>query len=138
MTTTATTPPGTRPLAARVAVAVALAVVGNLVLSQLLAAVVDADPDFLPLQVGPVATSSVVGILLGLAVYVVLRRVRRERLFVPLIALGTLLSLAGPLSLLGATGADQPGVSDGAALALVPLHLLVGLVAALVLPGRSR
>ncbi len=141
MTTTATASPSTprtRPLAARVAVAAALAVTGNLVLSQVLAAVVDADPDFVGLQAAPVAAASVVGILLGLAVYSVLRRVRRERLFVPLVAIGALLSLGGPLSMLSATQAQQPGVSEGAALSVIPLHLLVGLVAALVLPRGSR
>jgi hypothetical protein len=38
---------------------------------------------------------------------------------------GALLSLGGPLSLLGASPADQPGVTDAAALSLVPLHLVL-------------
>jgi len=141
MTITATAPtsaPGTRPLALRVALAAALAVTGNLVLSQVLAAAVDADPEFIGLQAAPVAAASVVGIVLGLAAYAVLCRVRRERLFVPLVAIGALVSLGGPVTLLNATQAEQPGVSDGAALSLIPLHLLVGLVAALVLPRGSR
>jgi hypothetical protein len=131
-------PAARRPLAARIGAAAAGAVVANLVLSQALAAAVDADSAFVPLQPGPVATTSLVGVLLGAAAYAVLRRIGRQRLFVPLVAVGALLSLGGPLSLLGATPADQPGVTDAAALALIPLHLLVAVVAGAVLPARNR
>jgi hypothetical protein len=122
----------------RVGLAVAAAVAGNLVLSQLLAAAVDADPDFVGLQPAPVAVASAVGVLLGAGLLVVLRRLGRPGLFLPLVAVGALLSLGGPLNLLGATQAEQPGVSDAAALALLPLHLLVAAVVAIVLPHRSR
>jgi hypothetical protein len=125
-------------LPARTAVALLVAVLANVALSQALAAAVDADPDFLALQPGPVAVASAVGVLLGVAAYAVLRRLGRERLFLPLVAVGALLSLGGPLGLLGATQAAQPGVSDAAALALIPLHLLVAAVVAVVLPGRAR
>ena len=142
MTTTTTAASGraadVRPLAARVAVAVAAAVSANLVLSQALAAAVEADPDFIGLQAVPVAAASVVGVLLGLLAYVVLRRIGRERAFIPLVVVGALLSLGGPLSLLSATPAEQPGVTDGAALSLIPLHLVIGLVLVLALPRRSR
>lgn len=132
------TAPVTRSLAARSGIALISAVAGNLVLSQALAAAVDADPDFVGLQAGSVAAASAVGVLLGVAAFAVLRRLGRQRLFVPLVALGALLSLGGPLSLLGATPAEQPGVTDAAALALLPLHLLVTVVVAVVLPARSR
>jgi peptidoglycan/LPS O-acetylase OafA/YrhL len=125
-------------LPARTGVALAVAVLAAVALSQVLAAAVDADPDFLALQPGPVAAASAVGVLLGAAAYVALRRLGRPRLFLPLIAVGALLSLGGPLGLLGASQADQPGVSDAAALALVPLHLLVAVVVAVVLPRRAR
>jgi hypothetical protein len=131
-------PAARRSLAVRIGAAAVVAVVGNLVLSQALAAAVDADPDFVALQPGPVAVTSLVGVLLGAAAYAVLRRIGRQRLFVPLVAAGALLSLGGPLSLLGATPAAQPGVTDAAALALIPLHLLVAVVAAAVLPVRDR
>jgi hypothetical protein len=127
-----------QPAVARVAAAAATAAVANLVLSRGLAAAVDADSEFIPLQPGPVAVASVVGVLLGAAAYAVLRRMGLQRLFVPLVAVGALLSLGGPLSLLGATPAEQPGVTDAAALALIPLHLLAAVVAAAVLPARSR
>jgi hypothetical protein len=135
---TVTRSPSSRGLFARTGIALLAAVAGNLVLSRLLAAAVDADPDFLALQPGPVAAASAVGVLLGAALLVVLRRLGRQRLLVPLVLIGALLSLAGPLGLLGATQAEQPGVSDAAALALIPLHLLVAAVVAVVLPTRSR
>lgn len=138
MATRRATTPVTRSLSARVGIALVGAVAGNVVLSQALAAAVDADPDFVGLQTGSVAVASAVGVLLGTAAFAVLRRIGRQRLFVPLVALGALLSLGGPLSLLGATPAEQPGVSDAAALALLPLHLLVGAVVAVVLPARPR
>jgi hypothetical protein len=125
-------------LPARAGVALVVSVVAGVALSQVLRAVVDADPDFLALQPGPVAVASAVGVLLGVAAYALLRRLGRERLFLPLVAIGALLSLGGPLGLLGATQEAQPGVSDAAALALIPLHLLVAVVVAVVLPGRAR
>jgi hypothetical protein len=138
--TTATDSPvrRARPLSIRVGIALALAVAGNLVLSQSLSAAVDADPDFVGLQPGSVAAASVVGVLLGAALFVVLRRIGRPRLFVPLVAAGAVLSLGGPLSLVGASPADQPGVTDAAAFALILLHLLVAVVVAVVLPSRTR
>lgn len=141
MTTTAPAPTTSttgRPLLTRAAAAAAAAVAGNLLLSQVLAALVDADPDFIGLQAGPVVASSLVGVVMGLVAYAVLRRLRRERAFVPLVLTGAVLSLGGPLSLLGATPAEQPGVTDAAALSLIPLHLLVGAVVALLIPARDR
>lgn len=114
----------------------AVTVVVTVVLALLLAALVDASSEFLPLQAGPVAVATAVGVLAGLGVLLLLRRLGRGRLFVPLVVVGTLLSLAGPVGLLGATPAEQPGVTDSAALALIPLHLLVGAVVAFLLPRR--
>jgi drug/metabolite transporter (DMT)-like permease len=78
------------------------------------------------MQPGPVAVATLVGVVAGAVLYLVLRRfVRRpEPVFIGLVVLGALLSLGGPLSLLGASPADQPGVTDSAALALPPLHLV--------------
>ena len=104
----------------------------------LLKALVDGSDEFLPFQPGPVVVSTAFGVLAGLGVLLLLRRLGRERLFAPLVVVGTLLSLGGPISLLSATSAEQPGVTDAAALALVPLHLLVGAAVAFVLPRRTR
>lgn len=125
-----------RSTARGVAEVLAAAIVAAVVLALLLASLLDASSEFQPLQVGPVAVATAVGVLVGLGTLLLLRRLGRGRLFVPLVVVGTLLSLGGPLSLLGATPADQPGVSDSAALALMPLHLLVGAVVAFLLPRR--
>ena len=116
----------------------AVAVVATVVLALLLGALVDASSEFLPLQAGPAAVATAVGVLAGLGILLLLRRLGRGRLFVPLVVVGTLLSLAGPVGLLGATAAEQPGVTDSAALALIPLHLLVGAVVAFLLPRRVQ
>jgi hypothetical protein len=137
-TATATATTRRHGLPARAGVAAGLAVIGNLALSQALASAVDADPDFIGLQPASVAVASAFGVLLGVLTFVVLARRGWERLFVPLVAVGALLSLGGPVSLLSATQAQQPGVSDSAALALIPLHVLVATVVAVVLRWRAR
>ena len=104
----------------------------------LLKALVDGSDEFLPFQPGPVVFATAFGVLAGLGVLLLLHRLGRERLFAPMVVVGTLLSLGGPISLLSATQAEQPGVTDAAALALVPLHLLVGAAVAYVLPRRVR
>jgi hypothetical protein len=53
-----------------------------------------------------------------------------------LIAAGTLVSLGAPLGLLSASQQDQPGVTDAAALALLPLHLLVAAAVMIGLAAR--
>ena len=103
-----------------------------------LKALVDASDEFLPFQAGPAAFAAAFGVLVGLGLLLLLRRLGREALFSPLVVVGTLLSLGGPIGLLGATRAEQPGVTDDAALALIPLHLLVGAAVAFVLPRRVR
>jgi hypothetical protein len=110
----------------RAAVIAAAAVVLNVALALLLRAVTGTSGDFVPLQPGPVAVVTLVGVLVGLLVHLLLRRLtaRPERIFAALVVVGALLSLGGPLSLLGASPTDQPGVTDAAALSLVPLHLV--------------
>ena len=139
MSTTTPTPTVHRTTVLRGTAEVLLGTVVAAVLTALLLkALVDASDDFLPFQPGPVAVAAAFGVLVGLGLLLVLRRLGRSRLFVPLIVVGTLLSLGGPLGLLGATPAEQPGVTDEAALALIPLHLLVGAAVAFVLPRRVR
>ena len=114
------------PSAKRLALIAVAAVAGNLVLALLLRAVTDTSGDFLPMQPGPVAVATLIGVIAGAVLWLVLRRFLRrpEPVFLGLVVLGALLSLGGPLSLLGASPADQPGVTDTAALALIPLHLV--------------
>ena len=131
--------PTTLPLTRRLAWLAAAAIAVNVVLALLLRAATGTSEDFLPLQAGPVVVATAVGLVLGVVLLLVLRRVLRrpQPVFVGLVVLGALLSLAGPVGLLGASPADQPGVTDEAALALVPLHLVPAAALLLgVLPGR--
>ena len=126
----------------RAAVITAAAVVLNVALALLLRAMTGTSGDFAPLQPGPVAVATLVGVVAGLLVHLLLRRLttRPDRVLVALVVVGALLSLGGPLSLLGAPPADQPGVTDAAALSLVPLHLVAAaavLVAALRRPAAA-
>jgi hypothetical protein len=144
MSTTSTAPQhtdsaGSRPLAGRLAAAAGAAAVLNVLLALVLRAATGTSGDFLPLQPGPVAVATVVGVLAGALVFLLLRRFLRrpEPVFIGLVLAGTALSLAGPLSMLGASPADQPGVTDTAALSLLPLHVVPAVaVLVAVLAGR--
>ncbi len=96
--------------------------------------------DFAPLQPLPVALTTAAGVAaVGLLLRALRGRVGRpERLLAVLVTVGALLSLGGPLSLLGASPADQPGVTDDAALALIPLHLVAAAGALAGALGWSR
>ena len=126
------------PVVRRLAVAASVAVVTNVALALLLRAVTGTSGDFLPLQPGPVTVATLVGVLAGGLSYLLLRRLVRRpgRVFAVLVVVGVLLSLGGPLSLLGASPAEQPGVTDAAAMSLVLLHLVPA--AAVLLAVRRR
>ncbi len=142
--TAGTTAPGTTATAgtlwARGAVATAVAATVNVVVALVARAALDVDPDVRALQPGPVLSITVVAMLAGTAVYVLLRsRVRRPgRVFAVVAYAVAVVSLLGPLSLLGADPADFPGVGDAAALALIPLHLIPALVLVPALTRRPR
>jgi hypothetical protein len=129
---------GRSVLLRRAAATAVVAVVANVLLSFALSAAVDAAEDFVPLTAPAIAVATVVGVLLGTAVCVAARRFapRPRATALSLVAAGTLLSLGGPLSLLVASEQDQPGVTDAAALALLPLHVLVGAAVAIGLAAR--
>jgi hypothetical protein len=122
----------------RVVASAMVAVAANVLLSIVLSAVVDASDDFMPLTAPAVAAATLVGVLLGTAVCLGARRFapRPRGTALTLIVAGTLLSLGGPLSLLSASQQDQPGVTDAAALALLPVHLLVGAAVAVGVAAR--
>jgi NhaP-type Na+/H+ or K+/H+ antiporter len=75
----------------------AAAVVLNVALALLLRAVTGTSGDFTPLQPGPVAVVTLIGVLAGLLVHMLLRRLttRPDRLFAALVVIGALLSLGG-------------------------------------------
>jgi len=130
-------PVGGSPLR-RLAVTAVGATVLNVAMAQGLRAATGTSSDFMPMQPGPVAVATLVGVAAGGVLYVVLRRFvqRPVPVLVGLVVLGALLSLGGPLGLLGASPADQPGVTDRAALSLVPLHLVPAAAVLLALVGR--
>ncbi len=110
----------------------------NAVLRAVAVAVLDIpQPGFHPLALGPVLTSSVVGAIgAGLVFALLVRFVRRPvRVFRLLAAVVFVLSLSGPLSLLG----RFPG-ADGATVAVLALmHVVVAAISvALVSGGRQE
>lgn len=116
----------TRTVWARGAVAAIVAAVLNAIVAVAATAISDIDSAFLPLQPAMVAGFTLGAMLVGTGVYLVIRRFakRPERVFTIVALVFGVLSIASPLSLLGASQASQPGVSDTAALWLIPLHLI--------------
>ena len=99
------------------------------------------DSAFAPLTPGPIVVFTVALTLIGGAVFGVMSR-RRQADAVPrftvVAVIVTIVSLAAPLSLLGATEAQWPGVSPTAAFALMPLHLLAATVLVLTIRRSFR
>ncbi|MGW0882330.1 DUF6069 family protein [Streptomyces sp. NPDC002671] len=116
----------TRTVWARGAVAALIAAVLNVVVALAAKAVFDLDSRFIGLKPVPVIAATLITMLAGTGVFLLIRRfaARPERIFT-IVAVGfAVLSVASPLSLLGASPSSQPGVSDTAALCLIPLHLI--------------
>ena len=128
-------PATTRPSLGRVGrvslVAAVIASIVNVALGLVLRTGLAIDPAFPPLAPAAIVVFTVVFTLIGGAVFAVMVRRRPAdavRRFTILAVVVLILSLAAPLSLLGATEAQWPGVSTTAALALVPLHLVAATV----------
>ncbi|BAL89907.1 hypothetical protein AMIS_46870 [Actinoplanes missouriensis 431] len=116
-------------------VATAVAVVLNVAVGLALRAALGVDEAFLPLTPGAIAFFTLLSSLAGVVAYLIVRR-WSARAF-PIIAFGVAaVSLAGPLNLLRAGDADWEGLTTGAALALIPLHILPAVV--LVVAFRRR
>ncbi|WP_225840213.1 DUF6069 family protein [Streptomyces sp. NK08204] len=115
-----------RTIWGRGAVAALVAAVLNLVLAIAAAAVFDIDSRFIGLQPVPVIAATLITMMAGTGVFLLIRRfaARPERIFTIVALAFAVISVASPLSLLGASQASQPGVSDTAALCLIPLHLI--------------
>ena len=112
-------------------IAATISALANVVLATALRVGLGIDPVFAPLSPAAVAVFTVVNTCVGGVVFAFIARrwpadaVRRFTI-VAIVAL--IVSLAAPLSLLGASQAQQPGVSTIAALALVPLHVVAAIV----------
>ena len=134
-------PATTRPSLGRVGqvslVAAVIASIDNVALGLVLRSGLAIDPAFPPLTPAAIVVFTMTFTLAGGAVFAVMVRRRPAdavHRFTILAVVVLILSLAAPLSLLGATEAQWPGVSTTAAFALVPLHL----VAATVLVAAIR
>lgn len=123
-------------------IAALVASVVNVFLSLILRNVLDIDDAFEPLRVGPVITMTMISVLLGTGVYLLLRRfVKRPNRVFTIVALGTAaVSCFGPITMLNSTTEEYPGLTDAAALSLIPLHILPALivVAALTRNRQAR
>ncbi|MET8508387.1 DUF6069 family protein [Streptomyces sp. NPDC004787] len=110
----------------RGAVAAVVAAALNTAVAVVARTALDLDPRFIGLKPAMVITATLFTMLAGTGVFLLIRRftARAERIFTILAIAFAVLSVASPISLLGASPADQPGVSDAAALCLIPLHLI--------------
>lgn len=121
----------------RVLVAIAVAVALNLVVGLGLRAALGVSDQFLPLTPGAIVFFTLLPSLAGVVLFLILRRAP-ARVF-PIVALSVaVVSLIAPLGLLGADAADWAGLTTGAALALLPLHLLPAVVLVAVLVPRTQ
>ncbi|MFI7081501.1 DUF6069 family protein [Micromonospora sp. NPDC049903] len=98
----------------------------NVVLALVLRAALDISDEFSQLQPVAVVLNTVVATLLGTALYqLISRRARRPlRTFAIVVGVVLVISMVPPLLLLGMESSPHyPGLSNAAALALLPLHL---------------
>jgi hypothetical protein len=101
----------------------------NVALAFALSQLLDVSPDFEPLQSGSVLVTTLVSVVVAALAVLVLRTVAPvmgQRVYVGLVVVWTLFTAAAPLLLLGASPAEQPGVSDAAALATIPQAFVIG------------
>jgi len=96
------------------------------------------NPSFEPLTPAAVVIFTVAFTLVGGAVFAVMARRGRAdavRRFTIVAAVVAIVSLAAPLSLLGASETQWPGVSPTAAFALMPLHVVAAIVLVVTIRG---
>ncbi|MEU6578900.1 DUF6069 family protein [Streptomyces sp. NPDC046805] len=129
----------TRTVWARGAVAALVAAVVNVIVAIAATAVFNLDSRFIGLKPVAVIAATLITMLVGTGVFLLIRRfaARPERIFAIIASVVAVLSVASPLSLLGASQATQPGVSDTAALCLIPLHLIPAVVLLAALTRRK-
>jgi hypothetical protein len=108
-----------------------ISALANVVLATALRTGLGIDPLFRPLSPAAVAVFTVVNTCIGGLVFAVIAHrwpADAVRRFTIVAIVVLFVSFAAPLSLVGATQAEQPGVSTTAALALVPLHAVAATV----------
>lgn len=112
-------------------IAATISAVVNVVLASALRIGLGVDPVFRPLSPGGVAGLTFVFTCVGGVVFAVIARrwpTDAVRRFTIVAIVVLIVSLALPLSLLGATQAQWPGVSTTAVVALIPLHVIAAIV----------
>lgn len=106
-------------------VATVLAVLLNLAVGLGLRAALGVSDKFLPLTPGAIIFFTLLPSIGGVVLFLIVRRIR----VFAIVGFGlAVVSLIAPLGLLGADATQWEGLTTGAALALVPLHLLPALV----------
>jgi hypothetical protein len=112
-------------------IAAAISALANVALGTALRTGLGIDPVFAPLNPAAIAVATVAFTCIGGAVFAVIAHrwpTDAVRRFTIVAIVTAIVSLAVPLSLLGATQAQRPGVSTMAVFALVPLHLVAAIV----------
>jgi hypothetical protein len=112
-------------------VAAVISALANVALGAALRSGLAIDPVFAPLTPASIVVFTVTLTLVGGAAFAVIARRRPTdavRRFTIVAVVVGIVSLGAPLSLLGASQAEWPGVSTVVALALMPLHMVAAVV----------
>ena len=127
----ATSSPSLSRIGRATLIAATISAVINVALATALRTGLGIDPVFRALAPAGVAVLTVLNTCIGGMVFAVIARrwpADAVRRFTIVAIVVLILSLVAPLSLLGATTAQEPGVSTTAALALIPLHVVAAVV----------
>ena len=126
-------------IAGATAVAAVVAVVANLLLRAVAVAVFDIpQPEFEPLQVRAVVTSTAGGVIAAGVVFAVVTRFARDpvRVFVIIAAVALVLSLWAPISLGIADPPENPGTDAGSIGTLIVMHVVAAAIVVTALVSR--
>lgn len=121
--------------------AIVAAVVANLIALVVLRAVLDLPTNFPPLQFGPIALFTAIGVALGVAVFAIISRVARQpvRTFWIVAMVALLVSLIpNVLLMLNPAAASVPGGSTLAYGVLSVFHIIAAFVSVPVLTRLAR
>lgn len=127
----ATASPPLRRIGRVTLIAATISALANVILATVLRIGLGIDPVFGPLGPAGVAVLTFALTCIGGVVFAVIARrwpADAVRRFTIVAIVVLIVSLVAPLSLLGATPAQSPGVSTTAALALIPLHAVAAIV----------
>jgi hypothetical protein len=127
----ATASPSFRRIRRATLIAATISALANVALATALRIGLGIDPVFRPMSPAGVAVLTFALTCIGGVVFAVIARrwpTDAVRRFTIVAIVVLIVSLAAPLSLLGATPAQSPGVSTTAVLALIPLHVVAAIV----------